>query len=352
MSQEVLPSAAETFYVVAGVDYGTQSDVIKVQLFDGEKSFGPPFFIQECLGLYAIPAQAAYHEGALYTGWELDDHIRGLKEPTIPSDKVIQFAKLALYEHSKGSPMTSCVKRVEEQLAWHGKNLDEFLADHLAALINKGRNFLVEHPSLSFSEDRIRNMPWHVRLTVPHSWSPSACTRMQNAARNAGIKITSLASEPECAVASSIDLLCGQKVQMPRPLVEQSRILCADLGCGTADYTLVELADALAINSKLRVLKETGDPLGGSQGINERLLATYEKSLGDEDAVREKAESLGFGLASFRYLILDYIERHKMDFPGRGFYPIVLLHPDGRMEQYAFSESVSPLCKYIDETRS
>ncbi|RMY66045.1 hypothetical protein D0863_08695 [Hortaea werneckii] len=90
MSQEVLPSAAETFYVVAGVDYGTQSDVIKVQLFDGEKSFGPPFFIQECLGLYAIPAQAAYHEGALYTGWELDDHIRGLKEPTIPSDAVLR----------------------------------------------------------------------------------------------------------------------------------------------------------------------------------------------------------------------------------------------------------------------
>ena len=339
MSQEVLPSAAETCYFVAGVDYGTQSDVIKVQLFDGEKSYGPPFFIQECLNNNAIPAQAAYHEGVLYTGWDLRDHIRGLKEPTISCAKVIQFAKLALYEHSKGSPMESCVKRVGEQLAWHGKSLDEFLADHLAALINKARNALVHHPLLMlFPQDRIRSMPWHVRLTVPHSWSPSACARMQNAARNAGIKITSLASEPECAVASSIDLLCGQKVPMPRPLVEHSRILSADLGCGTADYTLVELTDALAINSKLRVLKETGDPLGGSQGINEHLLATYERSLGDEDAVREKAESFDCDLAAFRWFILDCIENNKMDFPGKGSYPILLHHPDGRLEYYAFSE--------------
>ncbi|RMY26189.1 hypothetical protein D0867_00211 [Hortaea werneckii] len=340
MSQDALPSPAETCYFVAGVDYGTQSDVIKAQLFDGEKSVGPPFFIQERLGLYDIPAQAAYHEGVLYAGRDLGDHLSGLKEPNIPYDKVIQFAKLALYEHSKGSPMASCVKRVGEQLACHGKSLDEFLADHLAALINKGRDFLVEHPLLRFfPQDRIRSLPWHVRLTVPHSWSPSACARMQNAARKAGIKVTSLASEPECAVASSIDLLSGQKVPMPIPLIEQSRILCADLGCGTADYTLVELTDALAVNSKLKVLKETGDPLGGSQGINERLLATYERSLGDEDAVREKAESLGSDLAAFRWFILGEIERHKMDFPVKSYYPIVFYHADGRLEFYVFSEA-------------
>ncbi|KAI7362499.1 hypothetical protein KC367_g7265 [Hortaea werneckii] len=340
MSQSALPSAADNHYFAAGLDYGSQSDVIKVQLFNDENPEGFPNFIQERHNQYTIPAQAAYHEGVLYTGWDLDDRLLGRGEPAVPHDRVIQFAKLALYQHTKRSPMASCVKRVEEQLALNGKTLDEFLADHLAALINKARDMLVEHPLLKhLSKDVLRSIPWRVRLTVPHAWSPTACARMQSAARTAGIEITSLASEPECAVASSIDLLCGNQVPITTPLGRQSRVLSADLGCGTNDYTLVELTDALAINSKLKVLKETSDPLGGSQGINERLLATYERSLGDEEAVKEKAKALALDLAALRWQVLRSIEEQKKNFPGRGFYTLSILGANKTMEYHTFSET-------------
>ncbi|RMY61634.1 hypothetical protein D0865_00881 [Hortaea werneckii] len=340
MSQTALPSAADNYYFAAGLDYGSQSDVIKVQLFNGENLSGIPNFIQERHNHYTIPAHAAYHEGVLYTGWDLDDRLLGRGQPAVPHDRVIQFAKLALYEHTKGSPMASCVERVEELLARHGKSLDEFLADHLAALINKARDMLVRHPLLKhLSEDVIRSIPWRVRLTVPHAWSPTACARMQSAARSAGIKITSLASEPECAVAGSIDVLCGNQVPITSPLGRQSRVLGADLGCGTNDYTLVELTDALAINSKLRVLKETSDPLGGSQGINEHLLATYERSLGDGEAVEEKAKSLGLNLAALRWQVLGGIEEQKKHFPGRGFYAVPIVGANSSVEYHTFSEA-------------
>ncbi|RMY75790.1 hypothetical protein D0862_13861 [Hortaea werneckii] len=340
MSQTALPSAADNYYFAAGLDYGSQSDVIKVQLFHGEHLSGHPTFIQERLNQYTIPAQAAYHEGVLYTGWDLDDCLRGRGEPAVPHDRVIQFAKLALYEHTKRSPMAFCVKRVEEQLALSGKSLDEFLADQLAALINKARDMLVRHPLLKhLSEDMIRSIPWRVRLTVPHAWSPTACARMQSAAKKAGIEITSLASEPECAVASSIDLLCGNKVPITTPLGRPIRVLSADLGCGTNDYTLVELTDALAINSKLKVLQETSDPLGGSQGINEHLLATYERCLGDEDAMKEKAKSLGLDLAALRWQVLSGIEEQKKYFPGRGAYTFSILGANSAMGHHTFSEA-------------
>ncbi|KAI7493309.1 hypothetical protein KC367_g8656 [Hortaea werneckii] len=162
---------------------------------------------------------------------------------------------------------------------------------------------------------------------------------MQAAAKAAGIELTSLASKPECAVAASIDHLCGIHTLLPAPLREQSRILSADLGCGTNDYTLVKVSDELAINTKLIVLKETSGPLGGSQRINERLLAVFEDSLGGKDAVEAEAMRLGLALGAFRGHALDSIEVAKKLFLRDPFYVMNVIGTTGLQSSYVFTKA-------------
>ncbi|KAI6856330.1 hypothetical protein KC323_g7935 [Hortaea werneckii] len=359
MSQTVPPSAGHNYHVEASLDYGCYSNVIKVQVFDGEQLASDVGFIQERFARYTIPARAAYHEGVFYSGWDLEDHLKGLKEPTVPYEEVIQFAKLALYDGPPGSAMKACIKRVNKQLAQQGKRLDEFLSDHLRDLVNKARDQLRGHTLLkTLAAHVVQAIPWHLRLTVPICWSPNACARMQAAAKATGVQLTSLASEPECAVAGSIDHLCGIQTLLPAPLGNQSRILSADLGCGTNDYTLVEVSDTLAINTKLNVLKETSGPLGGSQRINERLLSVYEDSLGGEEVVEGEAMRLGLSLDAFREHALDSIEGAKKLFPMEPFYAIHVFGTTGLQSfhsltkaqlQEAFVTVVADVERNIDE---
>ncbi|KAI7721874.1 hypothetical protein KC353_g1014, partial [Hortaea werneckii] len=340
MSQTVPPSVEHHYRIESSLDYGCHSDVIKVQVFDGDQLASDVGFIQEQFATYTIPARAAYHEGAFYSGLDLEDHLSGLKEPTVPYENVIEFAKLALYDGPPGSAMKACIKRLNKKLAQQGKSLDEFLSDHLRDLINKARNQLRAHPLLQFlAEHNIEDIPWRLRLTVPLCWSPNACVRMQAAAKAAGVELTSLASEPECAVAGSIDHLCGVRTLLPAPLGNQSRILSADLGCGTNDYTLVEVSDALAISTKLNVLKQTSGPLGGSQRINERLLSVYEDFLGGEEMVEEEAMRLGLTLDAFRGRVLNSIEVAKKLFPKDPFYAINMFGTTGLQSSHSFTKA-------------
>ncbi|RMY70494.1 hypothetical protein D0863_05751 [Hortaea werneckii] len=340
MSQTVPPSVEHHYRIESSLDYGSYSDVIKVQVFDGDQLASDVGFIQEHFATYTIPARAAYHEGAFYSGFDLEDHLSGLKEPTVPYENVIECAKLALYDGPPGSAMEACIKRVNKKLAQQGKSLDEFLSDHLRDLINKARNQLRAHPLLQFlAEHNIEDIPWRLRLTVPLCWSPNACVRMQAAAKAARVELTSLASEPECAVAGSIDHLCGARTLLPAPLGNQSRILSADLGCGTNDYTLVEVSDALAINTKLNVLKQTSGPLGGSQRINERLLSVYEDFLGGEEVVEEEAMRLGLTLDAFRGRALNSIEVAKKLFPKDPFYAINVFGTTGLHSSHSFTKA-------------
>ncbi|KAI6913758.1 hypothetical protein KC318_g1137 [Hortaea werneckii] len=340
MSQTVPPSAGHHYHIESSLDYGCHSNVIKVQVFDNGQLMTDIGFIQEHFATYTIPARAAYHDGAFYSGFDLQEHLNGSKHPVVPYENVIQFAKLALYEGPPGSAMKACIRRVNKQLAQQGKSLDEFLVDHLRDLINKAREQVRAHPLLHYLEAHdVQAIPWRLRMTVPLCWSPQACVRMQAAAKAAGIELTSLASEPECAVAASIDHLCGIQSLLPAPLPEQSRILSADLGCDTNDYTLVEVGDALAINTKLIVLKETSGPLGGSQRINERLLSVFEDSLGDEEAVEAEAMRLGLTLDAFRGHALDSIEVAKKLFPNDPFYAIHVIGTTGLQSSYVFTKA-------------
>ncbi|KAI7082865.1 hypothetical protein KC356_g8031 [Hortaea werneckii] len=340
MSQTVPPSAAHDYHIESSLDFGSHCHVIKFQVWDGEQLASDVGFLQDSSATYTIPARAAYHQGAFYSGWDLEDHLSGQKEPKVPYENVIQYAKLALYEGAPGSAMKACIRRVNKQLAQQGKSLDEFLSDHLRDLINKAREKVRAHPFLFYLADHdIQAIPWRLRLTVPICWSPTACVRMQAAAKAAGIELTSLASEPECAVAASIDHLCGIHTLLPAPLREKSRILSADLGCGTNDYTLVKVSDELAINTKLIVLKETSGPLGGSQRINERLLAVFEDSLGGKDAVEAEAMRLGLALGAFRGHALDSIEVAKKLFPRDPFYVMNVIGTTGLQSSYVFTKA-------------
>lgn len=115
-------------------------------------------------------------------------------------------------------------------------------------------------------------------------------------------------------------------------------LFSADLGRVTNNYTLVEVSNAFAINTKLNVLKETSGPLRGSQRIDERLVTMCEDLLGGEEVVEEDAMRLGTSLNAFRGRVLNSIEVAKKLFPMDPFYAITVFGPTGSQDFYTLTD--------------
>lgn len=132
------------------------------------------------------------------------------------------------------------------------------------------------------------NIHWIV--TVPAIWNDFAKKFMREAAEKANIpsKQLTLALEPECA---AIYVLTGAKLVAPSKQSDKTtcdpgdKFLVADLGGGTADFSVVEITD----EHTLKHLHYASGGDWGGKNINENIFNIYEEIFG-KDAMKKFSE--------------------------------------------------------------
>ncbi|KAK5127450.1 hypothetical protein LTR85_006789 [Meristemomyces frigidus] len=179
-----------TFKFAAGFSICANGDTISVH----EPSI-LSFNDIDCL----VPMMATWYNKDLVHGFELRDLLRDGK---VKSEDVIEFFKLALYDHGGQVPMSKRANRVKEQLAQLGKSTHELFTAHLKAVFEDCKwEIRRSGMRFHFKAEDLAQMPVKVRLSVPRMWSPSARRQMQEAAQAAGIPLVALASEPPSVLA-------------------------------------------------------------------------------------------------------------------------------------------------------
>ncbi|PIA99361.1 hypothetical protein CB0940_02583 [Cercospora beticola] len=251
------------------IDWGTWKFVVAYVLSrDGVRNAPAPLMINE--QTYEVRMMATWIDGRFVHGHELQN------EATMKSDlKIIDFPKLPLYQGPETSDIT---KRVMDTLAElpGNKTLDLLIQEHLRAIVEDAKSALRKtdlkvhyRDDPKQLEELLNNM--HVRITIPQMWTPDAKRRMQTAAKNAGLRVSVLSYEPQCALAYLIDAAAKQIVRVGQ-LYEGDSILVADLGCGTGDFVLYELQSKLGVDSRLQCMRQSSGEICGSFKVDEALL--------------------------------------------------------------------------------
>lgn len=241
------------------------------------------------------------------------------------SDKVMSSFKLALYPDAKTSPIT---KSIEDILEECGKTLDDLLFEHMRAnrrdieAALKATTFQIQFTDAEFADlfDRA-----HIRVTVPQMWGPNARRRMQAAAKKAGMKVVVLSSEPHCALAYLIHKEAQKKIDPARQLRKLDSVLVVDIGCGTADFAMLELQDDLGASSTFESIGHSSGDLCGSGMVDEHLFKALVARKGRAWYVKS-FQALGVTERDFRRRALIAIERIKSSFDPARSNGIDLIH--------------------------
>ncbi|PPJ58630.1 hypothetical protein CBER1_03506 [Cercospora berteroae] len=230
--------------------------------------------------------------------------------------KIIDFPKLPLYQGPATSEIT---RRVEATLAElpGEKTLDLLIEEQLRAIVHDAKLALrktelkIQYRSDPEKlEQLLENM--HIRITIPQMWTPDAKRRMQAAAKRAGLRVSVLSYEPQCALAYLIDAAAKQKVQVG-PLTEGDSILVADLGCGTGDFVLYQLQSKLSVDSRLQCIGQSSGEICGSFKVDEALLKILKRRAGTEWYENVRSQ-LVLEAGEFERRVLIAIEEAKLRF--------------------------------------
>ena len=297
-----------------------------------------------------MPAEAAYHEGTFYCGFQVRQYVY---DSTLPAEKAIQFAKMKLYEPRGDERAPARVERVEQQLKDAGKTIEDLLTDCIKYIVAGIRQQAVKSfYELRFTEYELQNMPLKVRLSAPQIWSPQACSRMTEAARAAGIDLVTIVPEPSAALAYSLDVFDQEKGKAIVNLAKGDNILVADLGCGTGDFVMYQLKDDFSINSKLEPVLQAGGAICGSQEVNSFLLDILLEELEDVPSIPGRASrssndrkqelhrwcrKLNITEHTFIYQALKRIEAAKISMNDETRYHVHVDGARGNSETYLYT---------------
>ncbi|GIZ46641.1 hypothetical protein CKM354_000976000 [Cercospora kikuchii] len=220
------------------IDWGTWKFVVAYALSrNGVRNDPKPLIINE--QTYEVRMMATWIDGRFVHGHELQNAADSRHDL-----KIIDFPKLPLYQGPETSEITKRVTNTLAELPGN-KTLDLLIQEHLHAIVEDAKSALRNTDLKVHYRDDPRQLEnlldnIHVRITIPQMWTPDAKRRMQIAAKNAGLRVSVLLYEPQCALAYLIDAASKEKVEVG-PLSEGDSILVADLGCGTGDFVLREL---------------------------------------------------------------------------------------------------------------
>ncbi|KAK4549813.1 hypothetical protein LTR36_005114 [Oleoguttula mirabilis] len=323
MAPNVKAEASE-FYVAFGLDFGTSKNAAAFEICRAENDecvVTPKalrFVQKDCIWGYELPAIATWLEDGLFChGYELQKFEKA--DHTV-SSRVLDFVKLCLYSNEQTQVH---IEKTEELLNAFpgGKTLDGLLEEYFKALVSECKDALQDSElQLNFGKEQLASMPFRVRISVPQMWTPAARRRMQMAAKNAGLPLVALASEPHCALAFLVYRLAQQGNLASNPLPTGSKILIMDLGCGTADIVLYNLLDDLSEKSGLEAINQSTGALCGSLEVDKHVEKVILKSDqivkgGGPEGV---ANSLGLTLHAFHRRLLQGIAEEKVKFGGPG----------------------------------
>ncbi|KAM3423233.1 hypothetical protein BST61_g681 [Cercospora zeina] len=322
------------------IDWGTWKFVVTYVLSrNGVRNAPKPLMINE--RAYEVRMIATWIDDRFVHGHELQ------REATSKRDlKIIGFPKLPLYQ---GPETSEIAKRVEATLAEIpcGKTLDLLIEEHRRAVIQDAKSALrKDELKLSY-----RSEPDEFERLLDNM-------HMQTAAKNAGLRVSVLSYEPQCALAYLIDAASKQKVQVG-PLGEGDSILVADLGCGTGDFVLYQLQSRLSVDSRLQCIGQSSGEICGSAKVDETLLKITKRRLGTEwyENIRQK---LNLDPYEFERRMLLAIEETKQTFgKNDGDYTTCTINGIGgayktfqfqRAEFYeAFDEVIAKITAEIDK---
>lgn len=294
----------------AAIDYGTWKMVVTCAFTGNGERIEDPITLTFDDDNPEVRMMAAFVGDEFLHGAELER--RADLDPSI-SDKVMSSFKLAIYPNSQTSRITKRITKILEEC---GKTLDDLLVEHMRAIWNdikttlKTTTMQVQFTEAEFDELFERA---HVRVTVPQMWGPNARRRMQAAAKKAGMSVVVLSSEPHCALAYLIYKEGRKRITPERQLRRLDSVLVADLGCGTADFAMLELTEDLGASSNFRSIGQSSGDLCGSGMVDEHLYEALTMREGRAWFVKS-SQHLGVTERDFQRRVSTALERIKRKF--------------------------------------
>lgn len=236
--------------IVLALEWGTWKWVAAYAMHQNGENVAPPAPLLINDRTHEVRTMATWIDNEFVQGEELQKRARENREL---SDAIIDLFKLSLYPKR-----SAVVERTESILAEMPGNrtLDMLITEHLRAVTKACKTAILNSEELiDYEKVELEQavQALRVRITVPAIRPPDARQRMQSAARDAGIDICVLTSEPQCALAYLVHKHAQKKLGR-RNLGKGDHILVADLGCGMGDFVLLKLQGKLAVNSKLKVV--------------------------------------------------------------------------------------------------
>ncbi|CAK4029946.1 Hypothetical predicted protein [Lecanosticta acicola] len=309
----------DDYEIQLGVDWGTWKCAISYALSHRGERVGSVSPVLMSGMAHEVPMMATWHDGKFVHGFALE--ALADKIPDV-GDKIITLFKLPLYRDEETSDITATVQDILSDLPGD-KTLDMLIAEHLRAVVGEAKEAICQSEELmKFNKDELHQLlkRARVRVTVPQMWTLDARRRMQIAAKNAGLNLVTLASEPKCALAYLVDKIAQQKIPLNRRLGKGSLWMVADLGSGTGDFVVYTLLDTLSIDSHLRPVGHASGDLCGSSKVDELLWHTLVKREGGDQWADECAERLQISTRDFERRSRRAIERAKSKLCDRGYY--------------------------------
>lgn len=299
--EEPMTEKIEAEKIVAAIDFGTT--------YSGFAFFLPRFLDSEVILQKWLPKTADQLEASLKTPTSLllddkNDFVAFGFEAEEMYKEYVEDERHKNFRFFKNFKM----KLHREKLFESSMDIEDHLGKPLAALevFSKSLNYMREEVlkklRCTVKEKKeckdilitAENIHWIV--TVPAIWDDYAKKFMRDAAEKANIpsKQLTLALEPECA---AIYVLTGAKLVAPSKQSDKTtcdpgeKFLVADLGGGTADFSVVEITK----EHKLKHLHYASGGDWGGKNVNQNIFNIYEEIFGTEvmkTFSKEKADIL------------------------------------------------------------
>ncbi|KAL2869532.1 Hsp70 family protein [Aspergillus lucknowensis] len=302
------PPAPRTKFII-GLDYGTTFSSVSYIKFDSDSP--PQTLLSEQIrsvtdwpdvdsrerNIPEVPSESWYLDGRLFWGYGARQYILGIEDDNLNlKNRIIQYAKLLLLEHKRGTPAPR--QELRRTLFRARKDEKDAIKDYLLQVLKHSKEFLKDREG--FSEE----CEVELVFCVPAGWPTRVIRTMQeiildiaNELKLGILGAPYVLNEPEAAAAYILEACSGsenlkvssnsvQTVLILTPVGKEGEVfMVCDAGGGTTDAITYRVCQKGPFRVE-EVIPPTGNHCGSSLAnqalkdkVIERIKSTHYNSL-------------------------------------------------------------------------